>query len=57
MLANSGYGVEDVFRRMKGKHFVVELKFDGERMLVSRMGTITCCCGMGYITTVQCHSR
>jgi ATP-dependent DNA ligase len=39
MLAASGFGVEDVFRRMRGKPFLVELKFDGERMLVRWMRT------------------
>lgn len=34
MLASTGGSVEDVYRRMRGKPFVVEIKFDGERMLV-----------------------
>jgi ATP-dependent DNA ligase len=39
MLAASEFGVEDVFRQIRGKLFLVELKFDGERMLVRQIRT------------------
>jgi ATP-dependent DNA ligase len=38
MLASSAHRMEDLFKKMHGKPFVVEIKFDGERMLVRACG-------------------
>ena len=42
-LAAVGHGPEDAFRRMGGKPFAIDVKFDGDRIQVGCKGVLLDC--------------